>query len=175
MFDSSREVAAAILALEQLGTPTHRCTVVAHKGGLERLPTSELELFETGAAAMGLRLTGLGAVVGAALGALAVGPLGLLAAGPLAAILLGTAAGSTVGAFTGVIAGATDYDSTVEQMAKGLEEGKVLLAIEPTSWRSAEDAETLLRNHHAHLVHRHSLQGPTLEERDEIRAANART
>ncbi len=168
LFDSSKEVAAAISELESVGTPTRHCTVVAHRDGLESRPAGELELFETGAASMGARLAGLGAVVGAALGALAVGPLGLLAGGPLAAMLFATTTGSVVGGFTGIIAGASEADPSLKQVAEGLEKGHVLLAVEPPSAECAEKAEIVLRKHHAQLVHRHLLRGLTMEEKRDL-------
>ena len=167
LFDGPSEVAAAVAELEQEGTPKRHCSVVVHRDGLESLPASELELFESGAAAMTARLVALGAAVGAVVG-LAAGPLGLLAAGPLASVLLTTTAGTMAGALSGVLAGASDADPTLHRLSEGLEKGQVLLSVEPPSLDCAERAEHILHKHHARVVHRHLLRPMTGEERREV-------
>jgi hypothetical protein len=167
LFDGPSEVAAAVAELEEAGTPKRHCSVVVHRGGLENLPASELELFESGAAAMTARLVALGAAVGAVVG-LVAGPLGLLAAGPLASVLLTTTAGTMAGALSGVLAGASDSDPTLHRLSEGLEKGQVLLSVEPPSLDCAERAEHILHKHHARVVHRHLLRPMTGEERREV-------
>ncbi len=156
-----------MVALDAAGTPAEHCTVVVHRGALERAPSSELSDFESGAATMTARISVLGAAAGALFGALAAGPLGLLAAGPLAAILLSTTAGTVVGAFAGLIAGATDADPSLKQLAAALEQGQVVLAVQPPSAECAERAERVLHEHHAHVVRRHILTGITPTEKRE--------
>lgn len=159
LFDSSPEVAAAVAELELAGTPKQRCTVMVHRGGLERLPNSELALFETGAATMTARLAAIGAAAGAV--------VGLLAAGPIGVVLFTTTAGTIAGALTGVLAGASDADPALHRMAAALEEGKVLLSVEPPSLDCAERAEHILHKHHARIVHRHLLRPiPGAEEKE---------
>lgn len=160
LFDGPAEVTAALAELEAAGTPKQRCTVMVHRGGLDRLPASELALFETGAASMTARLAAFGAAAGAV--------VGLLAAGPVAVVLFTTTAGTIAGALTGVLAGASDADPTLHRLAAGLEEGKVLVSVEPSSLDCAERAERILHEHHARIVHRHMLQPTTRAERKEV-------
>jgi hypothetical protein len=126
-----------------------------------------MELFESGAAALTARMAALGAAVGVALG-LAAGPLGLLAAGPLASVLFSTTAATMAGALSGVLAGASDADPTLHRLAERLEKGQVLLSVEPPSLDCAEQAERILHQHHARVVHRHLLRPMTSEERREV-------
>ncbi len=172
LFDNPKEVAAAVAELEKAGTSRGQCSVIVHRGGLESLPASELQLFETAAAAATARTMALGAVIGVALG-LAAGPFGLFAAGPLASVLFTTTAGTVAGALTGVLAGASDADPTLHRLAEGLEKGQVLLSVEPPSLDCAERAERILHEHHARVVHRHLLRPMTSEERRELENPNA--
>lgn len=172
LFDRAADLEAATAELESVGTPAKHCTVIAHQGPLDRLPSSDLADFESGAATMTTRVSLLGAAFGAIFGALAAGPLGLLAAGPLATILLSTTAGTIVGAFAGLIGGATDADPSLKQLAEGLEQGKVLLAVQPPSAACAEQAEVVLHKHHAHVLRRHLLTRLTRAEKDEVGPAD---
>lgn len=165
LFDSSRGVTDVLHELEAAGTPKQRCSVIVHRGGLESLPASELALFETGFASMTARLAALGAVAGAV--------VGLLAAGPIAVVLFTATAGSIAGALSGVLAGASDADPMLQRLAAGIEEGKVLLSIEPPSLDCAERAEHILHKHHARIVHRHLLRPMTVEERHEVESPTA--
>lgn len=168
LFDRPDDVAAAIRELETLGTPSNRCTIAVHKDRLEDLPSSETPLFETAAASTFARGTLLGGVLGAIAGALAFGPLGLVAAGPLAGTFFGLAAGAASGAYVGSISGASDVDPTFKRMAKEIERGAILLAVEPPSIDAAERAESMLNRHHGRVVHRHVLRPPTADERGNI-------
>mgnify|MGYP003382637752 CR=1 FL=1 len=96
-----------------------------------------------------------------------------LAAGPIAVVLFTTTAGTIAGALTGVLAGASDADPTLQRLATALEDGKVLLSVEPPSLDCAERAEHILHKHHARIVHRHLLRPITGAEEKEIDSPKA--
>lgn len=74
------DVAAARSAMDELeamGTPRASCSVVLHQKSLDRVPSGEMPLFETGAAEGAVKGTIGGAVAGAILGGVLALPFGL--------------------------------------------------------------------------------------------------
>lgn len=148
---------AAMAELERLGTPSSSCSVVLHQKNLEHVPTGEIPLFETSAGEGAVKGTIGGAAVGAILGGVLALPLGLVGAGFLAAVLFGASSGSVLGLLEGAILGSSEADPTVTELARALEEGKVLLAVEPPDRASAEKAEAVLRRGGASFMRRRLL------------------
>jgi uncharacterized membrane protein len=166
LFDKSQDAVSAAKALKAMGAEDHHCTIMVHTRSLEREPASEIELFETAAASTTARVAVLGSIIGAVLGTLLFGPLGLIGAGRLAAVLFGAAVGAGSGALTGALAGPSDMDPELKKLAEEVGKGKTLLAVEPPSLECMGRAEEILRDHHAHVVHRHLLRPMTAQERD---------
>lgn len=154
------DLAAARTAMEELeamGTPRSSCSVVLHHSNLGRIPTGEMPLFETSAAEGAVKGTIGGAVAGAILGGVLALPFGLVGAGFLAAVLFGASSGSVFGLLEGAIIGSSEADPTLAELALALEEGKVLLAVQPPDRESAERAEALLRRSGASFTRRRLL------------------
>ncbi|MFO0556083.1 MAG: DUF1269 domain-containing protein [Polyangiaceae bacterium] len=164
LFDQPNHLKEALAALEAVGTPQEHCSVVVHREHLDRLPASELKLFETGAAAMTARLALAGAAIGVLAGGILFAPLGMLAGG----LLFTTTAGTAAGALTGLLAGASDADPTFARLAAQVDSGQVLVVVEPPNPDAAAAAERVLRRHHAHVVHRHLLGDITTEEVNDL-------
>lgn len=163
IFDSPQACDAAIRDLESIGTldsPEHPCRLVVHKKGLEGEPASEMNLFETAAASTLARGTLLGALGGAVLFGLVV----YLATGLSAGAILGAIGGAITGLLVGALAGPSDIDPAYKAMAKEIELGKVLLAVEPASRRCEDRAQVILERHGGHVMHRHVVRPMTRRE-----------
>lgn len=153
IFDRPADAADARAALEAAGHDGRHFSVVLHARHFDDVAVSELPLFETSALKGGVWGGAIGGLLGA-LGVVFLGPLGLIGGGALATLLFGTTASTLLGAFTGAIAGATSADPALKELARGIEVGKVLLTVDCPSLTSSEEAEGVLRAHHAELVHR---------------------
>jgi hypothetical protein len=158
LFDHPLDAARAKAALERDGTATNRLSVIVHSGRLEGISVEELKLFETSALQGGVSGAALGGVLGAALGLALLGPFGLIGGGAIAAMIFGTGASTVIGALTGVVAGSASADPSLDELAKGLENGNVLLTVDADSLTGAESASTVLKANHARVVHRHAFR-----------------
>jgi len=102
--------------------------------------------------------TGKGAAIGGAVGAtlaaiaaigttLALPGLGLLVAGPIAAGLAGAGAGAATGGLVGALVGYGIPEERARLYEKGIQEGGIVMGVNP---RNAEDAEYLENNWRTH-------------------------
>lgn len=92
--------------------------------------------------------TGTGAAIGGTLGAIAaavvavgsvaIPGVGILVAGPIAAALAGAGAGGVVGGLIGALVGAGIPEERAKVYDKGIQEGGIVMGVNP---RSDEDAE----------------------------------
>lgn len=96
-------------------------------------------------AAVGAGIGGtLGALLAgvAAVGTLAIPGVGLIAAGPIAAALAGLGAGAATGGLIGALVGAGIPEERAKLYERGINEGGIVMGVEP---RSDEDADYLER------------------------------
>lgn len=103
----------------------------------------------------------IGGTVGATLAAiaaigttLALPGLGLLVAGPIAAGLAGAGAGGTLGGIIGALVGAGIPEERVKHYEKGIEEGGIVMGVEPRSDEDAEYFEKEWKTHRGEEVYR---------------------
>ena len=107
--------------------------------------------------------TGAGAAVGGAVGAIvaaivavgtsiAIPGLGLVVAGPIAAALAGAGAGGAAGGLIGALIGAGIPEETVKRYESGIQEGGIVLGVEPRSAAEAKEIERIWKDNDAEDV-----------------------
>ncbi len=103
----------------------------------------------------------IGGTVGAALAAIAaigtsvVFPgLGLVVAGPLAAALAGAGAGSITGGLIGALVGSGIPEERAREYERGIQEGGIMMGVNPRSDEDAEYFENEWRRHRGEHVYR---------------------
>jgi hypothetical protein len=107
--------------------------------------------------------TGVGAAVGGAMGALvaaivaigtsiAIPPLGLVVAGPIAAALAGAGAGGAAGGLIGALVGLGIPEETVKRYETGIQEGGIVLGVQPRSAAEAKEVEQVWKDKKAEDV-----------------------
>ena len=158
VFDHPESAGKALQQLQELGADKDGFSFVVHRRALGERGSEELPLSETAAASAMTKGAVLGALSGLVVGTLLTGPIGLVGAGPLAGAIFGSATGTAIGGFTGLIAGSTEPDAALDELSKGIEEGKLLVSVEARTLTNQEQAEAILKHHGAHVVHRRVLR-----------------
>ena len=101
-------------------------------------------------AAVGAGIGGtLGAILAgvAAVGTLAIPGVGIIAAGPIAAALAGLGAGAATGGLVGALVGAGIPEERAKLYEKGVEEGGIVMGVEPRSDEDARYIESEWKRH----------------------------
>lgn len=151
VFDELEDAERAVAALERRGLPRDRVSVLMSEETRRRYATgngNRLEIEKGTKAAEGLGKGGaVGGVLGGVLGALlavgtsvAIPGLGLIVAGPLLFGLAGAGAGGMTGGIVGGLVGAGMSKDRATVYKTAIEEGGIVLAVEP---RNEADAEWL--------------------------------
>jgi outer membrane lipoprotein SlyB len=148
LFDSDLTAEACVREIKAQPYLSDACTVLMHRGEFNHgssphdaplAETSAREGLATGAL--------LGTALGGLMGGLVLGPLGFIAAGPLAATLFGALGGGAMGALGGGLTGAAEPDPVLEEVRRDLEQGKVLLTVEPADMDQVNEIEKLCLAH----------------------------
>ncbi len=108
-------------------------------------------------AAVGAGIGGtLGAILAgvAAVGTLAIPGVGLIAAGPIAAALAGLGAGAATGGLVGALVGAGIPEERAKLYDKGIQEGGIVMGVEPRSDEDAEYFEREWKNYRGEHIYR---------------------
>jgi outer membrane lipoprotein SlyB len=148
LFDNEQAAEASLRDIKAQPYLADACTVLMHRdefkhgGSPHDAPLSETSARE-GLATGAL----LGTALGGIMGGLVLGPLGFIAAGPLAATLFGALGGGALGALGGGLTGAAEPDPVLEEVRRDLEQGKVLLTVEPTDMEQVNEIERLCIAH----------------------------
>lgn len=154
VFDHPEAAAKALEQLQELGADKEGFSFIVHRRALGERGSEELPLSETAAASATAKGAVLGALGGLFVGTVLAGPIGLIGAGPIAAAFFATATGTAVGGLAGLFAGATEPDTALEELTKHVEEGKLVVSVEARKLTNQQQAETILKHHGAHVVHR---------------------
>lgn len=98
----------------------------------------------------------LGAIIAglAAVGSLAIPGVGLVVAGPIAAALAGLGAGGAVGGIIGALVGAGIPGERAKVYEKGINEGGIVMGINPRSDEDADYIEQEWRRHRGEEIYR---------------------
>jgi outer membrane lipoprotein SlyB len=153
LFDNDQAAEACVRDMKAQPGLADACTVLMHRGEFNHggsphdAPLSETSARE-GLATGAL----LGTALGGIMGGLVLGPLGFIAAGPLAATLFGALGGGALGALGGGLTGAAEPDPVLEEVRRDLEQGKVLLTVEPTDMDQMNEIERLCLVHGGHIA-----------------------
>lgn len=167
-FDSPQDATSAIAQLErELGR--HDDSIVIHKRRLNRLPSSELALFETNMASMIWKFGLGGVVVGSIIGAIAT-----LSGGPPGTFVFTGLAGLIAGVVTGLFAGPSSSDPMLKKLAAGMKRGGALVSVERSTLDEAKRAEVVLQSNSGRVVWKHLMSDPSPEEKRELERARAR-
>jgi|HigsolmetaAR201D_1030396.scaffolds.fasta_scaffold00577_18 hypothetical protein len=148
LFDSPRQAAIAVQALEAQGVPGEDISLLTG----DRFDRDAFTVEPGSKAAEGF---GLGAAGGGALGALvagltavgtiATGGAGILIAGPLAAALAGAGAGAATGGVLGGLIGAAMPEHEIKHYEDALEKGSVLVGVTCEADEEQEIAKRTLK------------------------------
>ncbi|HYP27251.1 MAG TPA: hypothetical protein VE262_11080 [Blastocatellia bacterium] len=120
-------------------------------------PDSDLGNKALEGAAVGAGIGGtLGAILAgvAAVGTLAIPGVGLIAAGPIAAALAGLGAGAATGGLVGALVGAGIPEERAKLYEKGINEGGIVMGVEPRSDEDAEYFEREWKNYRGEHIYR---------------------
>ena len=162
LFESRADADAAIEQLIANGKATEKhVSVVIHRdaiGSAELDETVQHEGEATGTNARRGVVDGalIGATTGAVLGTLLAGPLGLLAGGPLVGILFGAGAGSIYGALSAGLVGLGLTDSELQELARDIESGNVLVTVTAEQAETEGEIEAILREHRGRVAEKHA-------------------
>jgi uncharacterized membrane protein len=159
VFDHPEAASKALEQLQELGADKEGFSFIVHRRALELRGSEEMPLSETAAASGLAKGAMFGALGGLIVGTVLAGPLGLIGAGPIAAAVFGTTTGTAIGSIAGLFAGVTEPDTALTELVKGIEDGKLVVSVEARKLTNQEQAETILKHHGAHVVHRHVLRG----------------
>lgn len=98
----------------------------------------------------------IGAIVAglAAVGTLAIPGVGLIASGPIAAALAGLGAGGAAGGIIGALVGAGIPEERAKVYERGINEGGIVMGVNPRSDEDAEYIEQEWRRHRGEEVYR---------------------
>jgi hypothetical protein len=147
LFEDAEQAEAALREVASDPACVDHFHVVKHPG---KLSERELKMYETdarGGSVKGLVIGGLG---GAVLAALVGGPLGAASTA-----VMGGVTGGALGALQGFLAGSSGGDPRLEELAKALEQGQVLLTLDTDELRCERDVEQIFRRRGASECHRH--------------------
>ena len=169
LFDDQTEATRAATEIRAFETDRDRFSVIFHRSN-DHPPSSELAMFETGAAGLCVKLGLLGALFGVLVGLLAMGPSRLVGAGAFTLVVCVTVVSTVLGVMIGVVAGASAADPALKKLWARLTPEKVLLAIEASSPQGGEHVNRVLAAHHAHVVHRHLVRSLNRGERRDLEA-----
>jgi len=120
-------------------------------------PDTELGSKALEGAAVGAGIGGtLGAILAgvAAVGTLAIPGVGLIAAGPIAAALAGLGAGAATGGLIGALVGAGIPEERAKLYEKGINEGGIVMGVEPRSDEDADYFEREWKNYRGEHIYR---------------------
>jgi len=148
VFDSPRQAAIAVQALEAQGVPTDDISLLtgdrfdrdAFTVETHTKATEGLGIGAAGGGALGALIGGLTAV-----GTIATGGAGILVAGPIAAALAGAGAGAATGGVLGSLIGAAIPEHEVKHYEDALEKGSVLVGVTCTQDGEKEIAQRTLK------------------------------
>jgi hypothetical protein len=151
VFDSREEVHKALDALATTEIPTDEISVIMNKETFDEEDFSEIT--------SGLKLhdesvhsAKTGGFIGAVLaGATAL--VGMIMAGAGLFVTPLIVAITSFGGILGALIGAGFTENEAEAIDDAVQQGKILLAIRSTDHKAAHEAEGVLRNCHAQLVH----------------------
>lgn len=132
LFDSPRQAAIAVSALEARGVSPQDISIIAGENfdrdafavdSHSKMPEG-VAIGATSGAAIGAVVAGLTAV-----GAIASGGVGLLVAGPLIAALTGAGAGAVAGSVLGGLVGLGIPEHEIKHYENAIEKGSVLVGV----------------------------------------------
>lgn len=146
LFENEEAAAAAIHDLTTSGIPKDKVSLIVRRDALDEFDTV---LQETDARPALQRGVLVGGAIGTVLGLLLGGPFGLLGAGPLASALFGAGAGSLYGALGGVLSGAGLTDGKMEELARSLGEGRILVTAQAEGAETERDVMRVFAEHGA--------------------------
>ncbi|UQA62026.1 hypothetical protein [Polyangium aurulentum] len=148
LFDTESAAEACVRDIKAQPYLADACTVLMHRGEMNHGGSPHDAPLEETSAREGLA-TGalLGTALGGLMGGLLLGPLGFIAAGPLAATLFGALGGGALGALGGGLTGAAEPDPVIEEVRRDVENGKVLLTVEPADMDQVNEIERLVLAH----------------------------
>lgn len=146
LFETEEAAAAAIHDLTASGMPKEHVSLIVRRDALDEYDTV-IEESDAGPA-MGRGVL-IGGAIGTVFGLLLGGPFGLLGAGPLASALFGAGAGSLYGAFGGALAGASVTDGSLDTLAQGLREGRILVTARTEDLDVERDVMAIFADHGA--------------------------
>lgn len=146
LFEDEQRAQSAVRQLLDHGVHKDVVGVLLHGNGIEHQDVQEPG---TNAGKRMVQGGAIGAGVAALLGGAVLGPLGLIGVGPLAAALFGLAGGAVYGTVAGALTGRDTDKEEIRELAREVEEGRVLVTAVVESRTSREELEELLRNHGA--------------------------
>jgi hypothetical protein len=143
LFDDEPHAAKAIDSLVNGGVSEKVVSVVMHQGEVTH---EDLGLAAEQSGKRMAQGAALGTTIGAVLGGLLAGPAGVLVGGPIASVLVGGATGGLYGTLAGAITGRDGEKPVLEELARELKSGKVLVTLDiegPAAVR--DEAKSILR------------------------------
>jgi len=149
IFENEQDAENCLRAIQALPGLSETCTVLLHRGEVDRLDvpleeTSAREGVTTGAL--------VGSTFGGMMGALLFGPLGFAAIGPLAGALFGMLGGGAAGALGGGLTGAGQPDPVLQEVEREVKNGKVLLTVEPQTRGEVDEIERICIENHGRIA-----------------------
>jgi hypothetical protein len=151
VFDRFEDADAAMHELLRAGYGADHISVVRGPAGTPPAVSAS----DTKASAGTATGAAVGAVIGGAIGLTALALTGVgavLAAGPILAALAGVVAGGAVGALVGSLVGLGVPTERAQQYEAAVRAGGILVAVRAADEAAADQAATLLREHHARDV-----------------------
>ncbi len=150
VYDNGQDAVRAVEKLQKQGYQKDDISVVVKDKEKAEKITSKTDTNVDDGLAAGAATGGvLGGLTGllAGVGALAIPGIGpIVAAGPIATTLGGIAAGAGAGGLAGALVGLGIPKDTAEQYASDVEQGKVLILVDPEAQKKYADRDTYERS-----------------------------
>jgi uncharacterized membrane protein len=127
LFDSADAAAAAYATIQARGCSSERCSAFLHEKHVEEANLTTDERAGREGARTGAMVAG---AAGAVIGGLAALGGGILGVGPLVGAAFGGGVMAAYGALLGGISGSDEPEMHLRALAKEVEEGKILVAVE---------------------------------------------
>jgi hypothetical protein len=152
LFNDWSDAEGAYKELTERGFTRDQISILMSEDTRTRIGGTKTEL-----GSKALEGTGAGAAVGGAVGAIvaaivavgtsiAIPPLGLVVAGPIAAALAGAGAGGAAGGLIGALIGYGIPEETVKHYESGINEGGIVLGVEPRSNAEANEVQRIWKD-----------------------------
>jgi uncharacterized membrane protein len=149
LFESSDAAAAAYAAVQARGCSSHHCSAILHEKHVEEADlTTDERAGREGARDGALVAGAAGAVIGGLVG---LGG-GILGVGPLVAAAFGGGVMAAYGALLGSISGSDEPEKHLRALAKEVEDGKILIAVETDDKKLQAMCQSVFEQHGGRAV-----------------------